>query len=358
VTIAAAGAVEVENLLAMINANWMTQVIGVAAELRIADLLAAGVRQGDQLALAAACDPASLHRLLRALCSLGICAAEPDGAFALTPMGALLRADAQPCVRSWAIYTALCQWEVWGHLIDSVRSGASARKLLTGREGYAHLEGDARAASVFNSAMVELTQITAAAVAREGDFAGVARVVDVGGGHGELLAAVLAAHPHLRGAVFDLPHAMDGARARMAEADGRCEFIAGSFFENVPRADLHLLKSILHNWNDGQCLEILGQCRRAAAPGGRLLVVDRVMPDRVTGTPEERGIVRADLNMMVSLGGRERTASEFEAMLATAGYHPLRCVGLGLGYSMIEARAEREPGFPAAGAGRGPATAS
>ena len=328
-------------VLEIINGNWTTQVAGVAAELGIADLLLEAPLGADALARAAGCESGAMLRLLKAMTSLGLCVQNDDRTFALTPAGALLRGDGGPSMRSWAIWSALCQWDTWGRMIESVRTGRSARQLATGREGYAHLETDARAAGIFNRAMVELTGFVADAVARAFDFCRFRRLVDVGGGHGELLLAILARHPAASGVVFDLPHAMDGARVR-AKSTGladRSRFEAGNFFDSTPAGDLYLLKSILHNWDDGRAAAILARCRAAIEPDGRLLVIERLMPERVTGAAHERTVIRGDLNMLVGLGGRERTRGEFVGLLHAAGFDCSEPVTIDMGYSILEATA-------------------
>lgn len=326
-------------LLEMINANFMTQAIGVAAQLDLADHLAAGPLGIAALAGRTGCHADSLERLLRALEGLGVVAREGD-AWSLTALGAVLRADGEPSLRSWAIYSATHAWKLWGHLVDCVRTGDSARKLLTGREGYAHLQADPQAAAVFNRAMEEVTQLIASAVARAGGFGSMAEVVDVGGGHGELLVAILAAHPRLRGIVFDLEHAGAGAARALGEAglEARARFQAGSFFERLPAgADAYLLKSIVHNWDDARAVEILKAVRAAAAPGARVMLVERVLPEGRADTVFDRLTLRSDLNMLVGLGGRERTAAHMGELLAQAGFTLTRCESVGYGFSLLEA---------------------
>ena len=255
-------------------------------------------------------------------------------------MGALLRADAPDSLRMWAVHCGRYLWPAWGRLAESVRTGASDRKRASGSDDFGHLERDPEAAAVFNRAMVELTRLVAHEVARAVDFSRMERVVDVGGGHGELLVAILLAHPRLNGVLFDLPHAIDAAGASLASAGvaARCELCAGSFFESMPeRADAYVLKSVLHNWDDERCVLILRNCRRAAHARSRLLVVERVMADRVSPAPRDRAIARSDLNMLVARSGRERTEAEFRALFASTGFRIDRIVPVALEFSVIEA---------------------
>lgn len=328
-------------VLQLIDGKWTTQALGVAAELGLADHLSRGVNELDAIAAASGCDRAALRRLLRALVCLGLVTESGAGRFDLAPAGALLCEDAEPSLHSWALWSARYHWQWWGRLGHSVRTGESARKLVTGHAGYGQLGEDAQAAAIFNRAMGEITRLIAGAVSQAGDFAPARRVADVGGGHGELLAAILAAHPHLQGVLFDLPHAIEGARSRLAEAGlaSRCELVAGSFFETVPAGcDAYVLKSVLHNWDDQRCGQLLRACRRAMAPGARVLLVERVMPERITGAAWEWPLVRSDLNMLVGMGGRERTRADLDALLAGAGLATSRWVPIALGFSLIEAR--------------------
>jgi orsellinic acid C2-O-methyltransferase len=323
----------------LINASWTTQAVHAAVELRVPELLAAGPQRAESLARAAGCHPDPLARLLRALASLDLCR-ECDGAFELTPTGALLAADAAMSLRAWAIHCGRYLWPTWGRLAESVRTGASERRRSSDSDDFAHLERDPEAAAVFNRAMVEVTRFVAREVARDVDFSGMTRIVDVGGGYGELLAAILAAHPALRGVLFDLPHAIGEAGSALAAAGvaDRCELAAGSFFESVPAsADAYLLKSVLHNWDDERCALILGNCRRAVHARSRLLVVERVTPDRPSSSPRDRAIARSDLNMLVARGGRERTESAFRSLLESAGFRSTSVRPTAFDFAVIEA---------------------
>jgi orsellinic acid C2-O-methyltransferase len=326
-------------LMALVSAAAMSQAVCVAAELRLPDLLANGPRTATELAEATGSHTPSLHRLLRALASVDVCSERDDGTFALGAMGALLRGDAPNGLRSWTIWCGGYMWPVWGKLRDSVRTGKSVQQLAGGTEGFGHLVHDPKAAADFNAAMVELTRLIADEVIRAYDFAGIRRIVDIGGGHGALVTAILKANPGMRGAVFDLPHAIEGAKAYLANegiAD-RCDFIAGDFFESIPGGgDAYLLKNIIHDWNDERSIVLLRNCRQAMPPNGRLLVVEQVTPGRLEALPAHRALAWTDLAMLISPGGRQRTKAEFCALFATAGLAVARTIHTALGYSIIE----------------------
>jgi hypothetical protein len=255
-------------------------------------------------------------------------------------MGALLRANVPDSLRSWMLYWGGPQWPVWGNLLHSITTGESARKLATGSEGFDRFEANPEAAALFNQAMVELTRLDAADIARACDFSASERIVDVGGGFGELLAAILLAHSGKRGVLFDRPHAIEGARtlmeaARLAE---RCEFVAGDFFDAIPGgADTYLLKSVIHDWNDERGGAILCNCRRAMEGRARLLLVERIVPQQLGASAAHRAIARGDLNMLVGLGGRERTEDEYRALLDAAGLRVKAVVPAGRTFGVIEA---------------------
>jgi orsellinic acid C2-O-methyltransferase len=328
-------------LLELVGANWTTQAIGAAVTLGIVDALAQAPCDLPLLARRTGCDASALQRLLRGLAAIGICEVRADGRHALTATGELLRDDVPGSVREWALWCSGPQWTLWGDLARSVRSGRSARERAGGAPGYAHLDHDVRAAATFHGAMAGLSSRIGRLIAAAADWRPGERVVDVGGGYGELLCEILAARPTLTGVLFDLPHATRDAAARLA-ARGlaqRCAIVSGSFFDELPAgADSYLLKSILHNWDDADALRILQRCRAAMTAGARLRIVERVLPDRPRGSRRERSILRSDLNMLVSLGGRERTRREFAQLAQQAGFGAPRRVARALDYSLLEFR--------------------
>jgi hypothetical protein len=327
-------------LLAMINANWMTQALAAAAEFRLPDLLAAGPRSAEALADATGAHAPSMRRMLRALASIEVVAEQDDRRFALAPLGELLRENAPESLHAYTLFRA-AQGRAWEELTQCVRSGEGYRKRALGRDDFAHLDNDAPSAALFHRAMVELTRRVAGELLRAYDFGSFECVVDVGGGYGELVAAVLAAHPSMRGILYDLGHARAGAEPQLSAAGvaARCEFHGGSFFDSVPTGgDLYLLKSILHDWDDERCALILRQCRRAMSPNARLLVIERLAPERVSVSARDQTLVASDLNMLVALSGRERSAVEYADLLDAAGLSVTRIVETAGAFSAIEAK--------------------
>jgi orsellinic acid C2-O-methyltransferase len=328
-----------QQLLDIALNSWKSQAIYVAAQLQIADLLADGPKTAEELAVATSTHSPSLHRLLRALTTIEICREREDGSFEILPMGTFLHSEAGDSVRATIIYTCGYQWPVLGNLLYSVQTGKSARKHLTGTEGFQHLERDPELAATFSQNMSAIARLVAPSVVQAYDFSQMKRVVDVGGAYGELLAAILKANPALHGALFDLPHAADHARPYMEKAGvvDRCEFVSGDFFESITSgADGYVLKSIIHDWNDERSQVILKNCRRAMATGGRLLLVERVVPDRLEASPSHQLIVRSDLNMLMSLAAQERSETDYRRLLSAAGFTIIQIIPVGFAYSIIE----------------------
>lgn len=332
--------VAARQLLDLINASWVAQACYVTARLGIAELLAAGPRTAEDLAAATGTHAPALRRLLSALCSVDVCRQCDDGSFAMTRLGQLLRADVPCSMRAWTLQWGGEAWRVWANLLHSIRTGHSARALITGNEGFEHLERDPEAAQIFNQAMVDLTRLAALDIARAYDFAD-KRVMDVGGGYGELLVQILSAYPSARGVLFDMPHAISKARDHLAgrNLEGRCEFVAGDFFASVPSgADIYLMKTVIHDWPDDKARDILRTCRRAMAADARLLIIERLMPERLEPSEDHRALARVDLHMLVALGAQERTQKEMLTLLAAAGFERVRRIETNSEFQILEAQ--------------------
>lgn len=327
-------------LLSLINSGWPAQALSVAAQFNIADLLATGPKTSEQLARLIGADAPSLYRLLRALVTLDIVREDESGAFALLPMGELLRSDIPESVRAWAVLVGRYHWPLWEHLLESIQSGESARKLFAGTEGFQHLEHDPEVAAIFNRAMVDLTRLIAPDVVRAYDFSGMKQIADIGGGYGELLAVILQSNPNACGVLLDLPHAIENGRRHLENAGvaNRCEFVEGDFFDAVPLgADAYILKSILHDWDDEKGRVILENCARAMSPESKLLLIERMMPEHLGNNAADRDVARSDLNMLISLGAKERTAADFKALLIQAGLKLDQIIPIRRGLNILEA---------------------
>ena len=312
------------DVLRLIDAAWTTQAIATAVRLGLMDRMAAQPADAEQLGRDCACDLPSMGRLLHALACLGLLSQGADGRFALTESGQWLRTDRAEAdtLADWALLSGERLWGQWSQLEACLRSGRSARSLTTGSDDFGYLNRDGTMAQRFNRAMANLSGVVADALLHQGLLAGLAWFVDVGGGSGELAARLCGGQPGLRATVQDMPHAQAAALQRFSD-DGlqaRCDFVAADMFSEVPpSADAYLFKSVLHDWADGHCATILRVCRRCMAADSRLLLVERLMPEGPADSPHARAVARADLQMMVSTGGRERTAAQYERLLAQAG---------------------------------------
>jgi len=322
-------------LRAMVTGLRLSAALGVAADLGISDGLVGGPRTAADLAADVGADPDTLRRLLHALGTVGVYDERPDGSFGNTRLGEGLRSDVPDSIRPLArTLNSPALWAAWGHLGDSVRTGENAFRATNGVDAWTWRRDHPEENAIFNQNMTVQTTTIAGAVAEAYDFAGMSTVVDVGGGQGSLLEAVLTRHPQLTGTVFDQAHvvATEPAAAGLAP---RWAAASGSFFESVPEADALVLKSILHDWPDHRCVEILDVCARSLRPGGAVLVVERLL-----GRPGfEVDAAFSDLNMLVMPGGRERTEQEYAALFADAGLRLTGVVDTESPMSVLEARA-------------------
>lgn len=324
-------------LLELVQGAWVTQALYAAVRLGIADALADGPRRADDVARRAATDPDATYRLMRALASKGVFTLRRDGSFALTPVGRALCTDSSTSMAPMiAMVGSRWHWEHWGDLTESVRTGGTAVERLRNTGVFEYLESNPEYAKVFNDAMTGVSHLAIDAAVPAYDFSDRRVVVDVGGGHGALLAAVLATAPDASGILFDLPSVVENAGPVLdaAGVSSRCTVTGGSFFESVPAGgDAYLLKAIIHDWDDEKSRAILRNIRTAIDAEGKLLLFELVLP---AGAPPHPGMV-LDLEMLVHAGGRERTAAEYTTLLAQAGFRVTRVVPTPGPMSIVEA---------------------
>ncbi|MGH9775048.1 MAG: methyltransferase [Candidatus Acidiferrales bacterium] len=332
-------------LMHMITARWVSQAIAVAARLSIADQLAQGPRSVAEIERATGAHAPSLYRLLRALASVGIFAEIGDGPttetaerrFSLTPLAEPLRSDAPRSVRGAAMMFGT-EWSnhAWADLLRSVQTGETAFDRVFGEPIFEYLSKRPEAMEVFSHSMKSFTAISQDAIVAAYDFTGIGTLVDVGGGNGSFLAAIMGAHPALRGIVYDTERALVGAKALLdaAGVGGRCQIVAGDFFKSVPSGgDACILKHILHDWSDAESAAILVNCRKALPAQGKLLVVDAVIG---RGNKPEFGKL-LDLEMLVMApGGIERTEAEFRKLFSAAGFRLTRAMSTACPFSILE----------------------
>jgi O-methyltransferase domain/Dimerisation domain len=318
------------DLYRLINGYQTTQAIHVVAALGIPDLLADGPRSAEELAGETGSHAPSLHRVLRALAAVGVLHEEGDGSFALGELGRPLRSDHPQSAAGWAAFVGLPpNWAAWGALAHTVATGENAFRHVHGEDVWRHRETRPEESAVFDRAMVSITHGGTEAVLEAFDFGRFRLIVDVAGGTGAFLAAILERYPEARGILFDQPHVVSGA-----VVPERVEVVAGSFFDAVPPGgDAYVLKAIIHDWEDEESLAILRACRDAIVPGGALLVVERLL-----GAPNEQPEAKfSDLNMMVAPGGRERSLEEYGALFEAAGFGLVGETATSGGRSVIEA---------------------
>jgi hypothetical protein len=311
-----------QQLQAILGGFRLSKAVSVAASLGIADLLAGGPRSAAELAASTQTHEPSLYRLLSALAAAGLLVEDGERRFRLTDVGSLLRSDVPGSARDWAIFLGRPhQFEAWSRMELSIQTGGSTFEAIHGEDVWAWRAHEPEESEIFNRAMASQTGPIGPALAAAFDFANTGTVVDIGGGTGSLLAAVLTAHSNVRGIVFDQPHVVDSgdASATLAAAgvSDRCELVGGSFFDSVPAgADVYVVKSILHDWDDDACIRILRTIHAAAKPSSRLLVVEIVL-----GPPNEDLAGKlSDLQMLVMPGGVERSESEWRVLLHAGGW--------------------------------------
>jgi len=314
----------------MIGAYRISQVVFAAARLGIADLLRDQAMNSEELAQAAGADPHALHRLLVVLASVGIVREVAATRFALTPMGALLQKGQH--FRDSAIMTAELFWPAYGELLHAVRTGLSGFERAFGMPIYDYLAEHPEADAAYAARMTAATSTIAAALTTSYDFSGLRTVVDVGGGRGALLGAILRAHSHLQGILFDRPSVVAGARDALEalRVGERCETVAGSFFDGLPGGDVYVLKWVISEWDDDRAAVILKNCRHGMAAGGRVLVVDPLdLPSNAL----------FNLAMLVTWnGGRVRSPADLRTLFATAGLRVERIISTDSQFSIIEGR--------------------
>lgn len=304
------------------------QTLRAAVRLGVVELVGGTPRRAADVAADAGAAPQPMTRLLRALAGLGLLREHAPDTFSVTPAGALLGPGHPDSLTSFVrMFTEPAIVRAWEHLDDSVRTGDVAFDAVFGTDFFSHLARHPALSAEFNAAMSQAVGETAAALPHAFDFGRFTSVTDVGGGDGTLLAGVLAAHPGLNGVVFDTAEGLAEA-PRTLERHGlkeRCALSTGDFFRSVPKgSELYLMKSVLHDWSDDQVVTILRHCREVLPPGGLVLIVEPVLPE-VVDTDAEAGVTDggvtylSDLNMLVNVGGRERTRKDFEDVCHRAG---------------------------------------
>lgn len=322
----------------LIQSFQVSQCIYVAAKLGIADLLKDGPRSSEELARETGTHAPSLYRILRLLTAVDLFAESEERSFTLTPLGVYLRTGVPGSMRTMALaYGEKPFWPVWGALLHSVETGKPSFHQVFGLQTFDYYAQHPEEWDLFNDFMTELTVNVAPTVAGAYEFSANATLVDVGGGHGQMLASILQNHLTLHGVLFDLPHVVAGAPA-LLEAAGvsdRCQVVGGDAFAAVPTGyDTYMLSRVIHDWDDERSVAILSRCYQAMKSQGRLLLVERVLP---TDRAPALHMLESDVIMLVAPGGKERTEAEYRTLLDAAGFDLTRIIPVLPPYSLLEA---------------------
>jgi hypothetical protein len=319
----------------LIRGYWTTQAIFVAAELGIADLLVDGAKHPDELGRQTGVRGDMLYRVLRALASIGIFREDDDGRFSLTPLAETLCGDSGQ--RAYARLHGRELYQCWARLLDAVRTGQPGFVAAYGMPAFEYFSNHPDRGAVFDQAMTGHHGPEADPMLDAYDFAAVDELVDVGGGNGSLLQAILNRHPQMRGVLFDLPRVVERARATLENANigDRCRLVGGSFLEAVPQgADAYLLRHVIHDWADEDAVTILRNCRNAMKPRGKVLVVEIVVP-----AGNDPSFAKWMDLMMITYGGKERSEKQYRALFDRAGLRLTRIVPTKAGISVVEGTA-------------------
>ena len=325
-------------IIQMGTGYWVSRLVGAAASLGLADHLANGPRSAADLAGPTGTNPRALHRLMRSLAGFGILSQDGGDKFALTELGDALRSDAPGSARSTILaMSGPWMWKAFGEFQYSLETGKTAMEKVFGMPLFDYLAQHPKESAQFSEAMVGIHGPEPPAVAEAYDFSSVGSIVDVGGATGNMLAHILARYPQPRGVLFDRSHVVAEAPAllRSRGVEDRVSIEPGNFFEHVPPGgDVYILSHIIHDWNEDQCLTILGNCRKAMKPGAKLLIVEFVLPEG--NTPHFGKLV--DMVMLAIPGGEERTAAEYGILLKAAGLKMTRVVPTATDVSVVEAQ--------------------
>jgi O-methyltransferase domain/Dimerisation domain len=326
-------------LLPMIWGIHISRCVYAAAELGIADLLADGPQSSAELAAKTSTHEPSLYRVLRVLAALGVFEEHGSGRFSLTLVGERLRTGAAAGLRSWSLFLeATGGVRPFAHILETVRTGRSGVEIEFGEELFDFIAKDPAAGAVFDAAMAERTTAYAPSVAEVCDFSHVRKVIDVGGGNGTLLVEILRRHDHVSGVLFESPTVAARATAVSDATDlvDRCQVLAGDFFTSVPEADCYVLANVLHDWDDARSIKILNNCRQAMSGSGRILIVERLIPEN---GGDSLPTLLSDINMLVLTGGQERTNEQYRALLAAAGLRLSSVTPVAFPYAVIQGAA-------------------
>lgn len=326
-----------DQLRELVMGYLIPRAVYAAAHLNIAECLSGGAKNVEFLAQATGTHAPTLYRVLRALAGAGVFIEEEGGQFRNSALSELLRPNVAGSIRALALhYGDETSWNAWGQILYSLRTGGSGFEQVYGVNCFEYLSTHPEAAKIFDEAMVSSSSMVNAAIVATYDFTGIRTLVDVAGGYGATLCAILKGNPGLTGVLFDMPHVIQGAQGYISQKglSARCRPVGGNFFEAVSvGADAYFIKHILHDWDDERCIRILNNCREAMVKNGRVLVCEKeILPGN---TPCYGKL--SDLHMLiVTPGGRERTVPEYRKLFADAGLALRRVVPTGSPWIILE----------------------
>lgn len=324
-------------MMQMSSGYWMTQLIYVAAKLGIADLLKDGPKSCEEIASSTGTNAKSVYRVMRTLASAGVFAETEQGYFNLTPLAASLQSGIPGSMRAMAIMFGEEQYQAWGDILYSLRTGESAFEHLYGVPMFRYFVENPEPGEIYEEAMTSVSAAEKIEIVKSYDFSYIHKLVDVGGGHGSFISAILKANPKMQGILFDQPYVIEGAKD-LIKAEGlteRCELVAGNFYESVPSGgDAYSLKHVLHGHNDEEAIAILKNCHQAMVENAKLLLVERMV---VPSGPDAFLAKFLDLNMMMLVtGGCQRTETEYRNIIEASGFELTKIVPTKAGVSVIE----------------------
>jgi hypothetical protein len=325
-----------EQMADLVFSYWVSQIVRAAADLSLADHLAAGPLSADEVAQREHSAPDTTFRLMRACVAIGLLTSDADGSFHSTALLDTIRTDAPGSLRGLAMgVTNAAHWLAWNEFVTSVRTGESQGFNVLGMHLFDYFEQHPEQAREFSAGLTSSMSLWTLDVAKLIDTTNVRCAIDVGGADGALLTRLQEANPDLHGVVFDRPDVTESALAEIALTGftERTQVLGGNFFESVPRGDLYLLKFVLHDWDDDSCVTILRCCREAMEPAARIAIVEMIVGEHTT--PGVSALM--DMNMLAVVGGRERSLAEYDALLSRAGLRRIAIRSSGSPQSVIEA---------------------
>lgn len=319
-------------LFQMIVGHMACQGIATAARLGIADLLVDGPRSVTDLAQEVKVHDESLYRLLRALASVDVFKEDGNKMFCLTPLAEYLRHDSTQSLKNMAMIAGGPLYNTWSELLYAVQTGEETFKKIYKKSLFDFLAENKKEGEIFDAAMEGMHINEVVPMLDSYDFSPFEKVIDVGGGNGSLLSAILEKYETINGMVFDLPETIERSKVSCEKVISRCKFHGGNFFESIPTGgDIYLMRHIIHDWNDDDSLTILKNCRKAMKPKSKVLIIENIIPK---GNESYFG-KWLDIGMLL-IGGKERTEEEYNNLLSGAGLKLNRIIPTAIDISIIE----------------------